>query len=121
MVLLEGHLTADPQVKTTEKGTPLCTFCVAHNRYYKKDEETEKETYFIDVEAWDKTAELCRDLALKGTAVRVTGRLKQNRWDDAEGNPRSRILITADRVEFRGRSQQETEPAGGDEKSPQEA
>jgi single-strand DNA-binding protein len=100
LVLMEGRLTADPLVKTTEKGSVLCTFSLANNRYYKKGENTEKEVSFFDVEAWGKTAELCRDLSSKGMAVRVTGRLTQNRWDDAEGKTHSRIIIIADRVEF---------------------
>jgi len=33
--------------------------------------------------------------------VRVVGRLKQDRWTDADGRPRSRVLIVAEHVEFK--------------------
>jgi single-strand DNA-binding protein len=33
--------------------------------------------------------------------VRVVGRLKQDRWTDADGKPRSRIEIVAEHVEFK--------------------
>jgi single-strand DNA-binding protein len=108
--LVEGRLTRDPLTKTTEKGSLLCTFSIAYNRYYRKGEETEKEVSFFDIEAWGKTAELCRDIAVKGMAVRVTGRLKQDRWDDADGSPHSRVGIIADRVEFRSQAQQDQDP-----------
>jgi single-strand DNA-binding protein len=31
----------------------------------------------------------------------VVGRLKQSRWNDADGKPRSKITIVAEHVEFR--------------------
>jgi single-strand DNA-binding protein len=112
LLSLEGRLTADPLVKATEKGTLLCSFSIAHNRFFKIGDETKQEVSFFDVEAWDKTAELCRDLALKGTLVRITGRLRQNRWEDAEGNPHARIVITADRIEFQVKKIPEADDGG---------
>jgi single-strand DNA-binding protein len=112
VTVLEGRLTADPVVKTMEKGTLLCTFSLAYNRYYRKDGDTEaeKEVSFFDVETWGRTAELCRDLAVKGTLVRVTGRLRQNRWDDGEGGHHAKVIIVADRVEFAKGNQGREEP-----------
>jgi single-strand DNA-binding protein len=115
MTVTEGRLTGDPVVKTTEKGTLLCTFSIAHNRYYRKGEDTEKETSFFDVEAWERTAELCRDLAVKGKLVRVSGRLKQDRWEDADGKHRARVLIVADRVEFQSQGRQDEDDSDEDD------
>jgi len=33
--------------------------------------------------------------------VRVVGRLKQDRWKNGEGQPRSKVKIVAEHVEFR--------------------
>lgn len=100
-ILIEGNLTRDPELKATPKGTPVCSFSVASNRFYKQDEEYQKEVSFFDVEAWAKLAESCAEYLEKGRGVRVVGRLKQDRWQDQEGNPRSKVKIVAEHVEFK--------------------
>ncbi|MDR0376853.1 MAG: single-stranded DNA-binding protein, partial [Spirochaetaceae bacterium] len=79
-ILIEGNLVQDPLLRSTPKGTPVCTFRLASNRYYKQDTGFEKETCFFDVEAWAKLAEHCSTIGHKGQGIRVTGRLKQDRW-----------------------------------------
>ncbi|MDL2229336.1 single-stranded DNA-binding protein [Treponema sp. OttesenSCG-928-L16] len=100
-LLLEGNLVRDPVFRSTAKGTPVCTFSIASNRFYKQDSGTEKEVSFFDVETWAKLAENCYNLGRKGRGVRVVGRLKQDRWDGPDGKQRSRITIVAEHVEFK--------------------
>ncbi|MDR1596767.1 MAG: single-stranded DNA-binding protein, partial [Treponema sp.] len=33
-IIIEGNLVRDPLFRSTTKGTPLCTFSIASNRYY---------------------------------------------------------------------------------------
>lgn len=100
-ILLEGNLTRDPLLKTTPKGTPVCTFGVAANRFYKQDEELQREVSFFDVEVWSKLADSCGNNLKKGRGVRVVGRLKQDRWTDGEGKNHSRVKIVGEHVEFK--------------------
>ncbi|MDR2842352.1 MAG: single-stranded DNA-binding protein [Spirochaetaceae bacterium] len=100
-ILIEGNLVKDPVFRSTTKGTPLCTFCLASNRFYKQESGLEKEVSYFDVEAWSKLAENCRSLGHKGRGVRVVGRLKQSRWNGADGTLRTRISIVAEHVEFK--------------------
>jgi single-strand DNA-binding protein len=86
---------------TTPKGTSVCNFSVAANRFYKSDDELQKEVSYFDVEVWARLAERCAEELTKGRGVRVVGRLKQDRWQDKEGKPRSRVKIVAEHVEFR--------------------
>ena len=58
-IIIEGNLVRDPQRKETPKGTPICSFAVASNRYYRQDEEQKQEVSFFDIEAWSETAERC--------------------------------------------------------------
>ena len=110
-ILVEGNLTRDPVLATTPKGTSVCNFSLASNRYYRQDEELQKEVSFFDVETWAKLAERCDEELSKGRGVRVVGRLKQDRWNDTEGNPRSRTKIVAEHVEFRRPPQQNHDDA----------
>lgn len=100
-ILLEGNLVKDPLLRSTPKGTLVCTLRLASNRYYKQDAGFEKETGFFEVETWSKLAERCYNAAHKGQGVRVTGRLKQDRWTGQDGKPHSKVTIVAERVAFK--------------------
>jgi single-strand DNA-binding protein len=100
-ILIEGNLVRDPLLRSTPKGTQVCTFTLASNRFYKQDSGMEKEVGFFDVETWARLAENCYNLGHKGRGVRVVGRLKQDRWSSPDGKPHSRVSIVAEHVEFR--------------------
>lgn len=107
-IILEGNLTRDPLMDTTPKGTAVCHFTVASNRYYKSEGERQEEVGFFDVEVWSRLAETCGEYLTKGRGVRVVGRLKQDRWANPEGEPRSRVRIVGEHVEFRARPKSDT-------------
>jgi single-strand DNA-binding protein len=100
-ILIEGNLVRDPLFRSTAKGTPICTFSLASNRFFKQDSGLEKEVSFFEVETWAKLAENCYSLGKKGRGVRVVGRLKQDRWPGSDGKNHSRVTIVAEHVEFR--------------------
>jgi single-strand DNA-binding protein len=93
VVLIKGNLTRDPEVKYTQSGTAVANFSLAVNgREYEKNGEKVRDVTFVDCEAWDSGAELLGDFK-KGDKVGVEGELKQNSWEDAEGNKRSKLTI----------------------------
>ena len=103
-ILIEGNLVKDPLIKATPKGTQVCTMRFASNRYYKlnnQDPDFFNEVSYFNVETWAKLAEACYNKGRKGRGIRVVGRLKQERWNDPEGKPQSRVTIVAEHVEFR--------------------
>ncbi|MDR1803667.1 MAG: single-stranded DNA-binding protein [Treponema sp.] len=100
-VLIEGNMVKDPMIRSTPKGTQVCNFSIASNRYYRQDSNMEQETGFFDVEAWGKLAEACISKGHKGRGVRVVGRLKQGRWTGDDGKYHSRVSIVAEHVEYR--------------------
>jgi single-strand DNA-binding protein len=105
-ILLEGNLARDPESKAIATGTQVCNFTIASDRFYRQNENTEKEVSYFDVEAWAKLGLACSQNLKKGRGVRVVGRLKQDRWTDSEGKPRSRVMIVAEHVEFKPQKQQ---------------
>ena len=100
-ILIEGNLVRDPLLRSTPKGTQICTMSLASNRYYKQDSGFEKEVSFFEIESWARLAEACYNKGRKGRGVRVVGRLKQDRWNGADGKSHSKITIVAEHVEFR--------------------
>jgi single-strand DNA-binding protein len=124
-IILEGNLVRKPDAKLTGKGTPVCNFTVASNRFYRLDgsEESKEEVSFFDVETWAKQAEICEKYLERGRGVRVVGRLKQDRWTDKDGKNQSRVKIVAEHIEFRPRAkkQQEEMAKSNAKENPQEA
>jgi len=109
-VLLEGNLTADPEVKDIDN-IKLCTFTIVSNRYYKKDgDDYQKEVSFFDVECSGKLADVCKQYLKKGRCVRIIGRLRQECWAEASNKPgpfnsavirKTKIIVMAEQVEFK--------------------
>jgi single-strand DNA-binding protein len=101
--LLIGNLTRDPELRYTPQGAAVCEFAIAINRSFtSKTGEKKEEVSFIDIVTWARTAELCAEYLKKGRPVFVEGRLTQDRWEQPDGQKRSRIRVTAERVQFLG-------------------
>jgi single-strand DNA-binding protein len=100
-ILIEGNLVRDPESSYTPTGVLVCKFTVASNRFFKVDDEYQKEVSFFSIQTWAKLAETCVEVLKKGHGVRVVGRIKQDRWTDTKGNVQSKIEIIAEHVEFK--------------------
>ena len=112
-VMLMARLTRDPETKFLPSGSAVCEMRVAADRRWKSDGEDKKETLFINVTAWGKTAEFCQQWFKKGGAIFVEGRIGQQTWKDKEtGKDREKIFINAERVSF-GESKAEAEGRQG--------
>ena len=98
-VLIEGELKTDVAVDTSEPKVVM--FTIASKQSYKSNEGNAEEVNYLDIEATGKLAKYCLDKAHQGRWVRVVGRLKQERWNDAEGKEHSKVSIVAEHVEFR--------------------
>jgi single-strand DNA-binding protein len=100
-VFLIGNLTQDPELRSLTSGTPLAEFGLAVNHTYKdKSGERRDDTVFIQIVSWGRLAEFAGDWLKKGRKVLVEGRLKFDSWETKEGSRRSRIKVTADRIQF---------------------
>jgi single-strand DNA-binding protein len=99
-VTVAGFLVRDPEARTVGDKT-VAKFCIAVNRRYRsKEGEQKEEVCFLDVECWDRMAELVIKHLIKGSLVVVLGSLKQERWEDKDGKNRNRILVRSDSVQF---------------------
>ncbi len=108
--IITGNLTAD--IETREVGEQhLCTFTAACNEGDR--------VVFMPVEAWNMPH--LPEHLFKGSKVLLSGALKQDQWETEGGEKRSRILLTAYRVEFldpapeapAGRQQSRADRSGG--------
>ncbi len=97
-VILGGRLTADPELKQTQSGTPVCSFSVAVNR--KHQTEGQQQTDFINCQAWRNQAEfLCRYFR-KGSSVCVIGSLQVRSWTDQNSQKHYATEVVAEEINF---------------------
>lgn len=97
--ILMGRLTRDPELRYTQNNTPVVTFSIAVDRNYS-GRGTERQTDFIDIVAWRKTAEFVSQWFTKGQMIIVVGSIQSRRWQDKTGANRTSIEVVADEVQF---------------------
>ena len=93
-ITITGRLCADPELRKTTTGTPVCSARIACDRDYGKGEE--KETDFFDVIGWRNTAEFICGYFKKGRLLTIDGRLQTRGWTDKGGGKRVAYEIVAD-------------------------
>lgn len=108
--IISGNLTRDPELRQTQSGTSVLSMAVAVNERVKRGDQWEDRPSYVDVTVWGARAEALSKFLRKGLRVAVSGRLRQDRWQDKQtGENRSRLGIVADEVDVmtpRDRGQQ---------------
>ena len=95
-VTLIGRLTKDVELKyTTTNNKAVASFTLAVNRRFSKDQAD-----FINIVAWDKTAEFCSKYFSKGRQIGLVGRLQVRTWDDNDGKRNYVTEVIAEEVYF---------------------
>lgn len=111
---ISGNLTRDPELRQTKGGTPVLSMAVAVNERVKNGDQWEDRPSYVDVTVWGNRAQALAGFLRKGLRVAVSGRLRQDRWQDAKtGEGRSRLGVVADEVDVmtpRDRGQERQAP-----------
>ncbi len=100
-VILMGNLTRDPDVRTTgTSGMKVVRLGVAINER-RKDRTGQILDYpvFVDVDAWDRLAELCGQHLTKGSPILVEGRLQMDQWE-RDGVRHQKLKVRASTIKF---------------------
>lgn len=97
--ILMGRLTKDPDTRYTQTtNTQVTSFTLAVNRRFVK--EGEQQADFINIVAWNKTAEFVSKYFKKGQQVGVIGRIQTRTWDDDQGQKHYVTEVIAEEVYF---------------------
>lgn len=100
-IILIGRLVQDPELRYTQSGIAVCNFTIAVDRPFMT-QSGERETDFIDVVVWRKTAENVAKYMAKGRQVAVEGSLQIRSYEDNNGIRRRAAEVQANSVEFLG-------------------
>lgn len=96
-VTLVGRVAREVNLRKVSTGVSVATIVLAVDRDYV-DADGKRETDFIDVEVWNKTAEYCARNIEKGRLISVSGSIRTNRYETKDGQKRTSILVRANKV-----------------------
>tara|TARA_R110000824_G_scaffold13220_1_gene57548 strand:+ start:23130 stop:23504 length:375 start_codon:yes stop_codon:yes gene_type:complete len=94
-ITMTGRLTRNPETSET-KTSAVAKFSLAVNGFKKED------VSFFDCEAWGKVGEIVQKYCEKGKQLAVSGTIRIDRWEDKEGNKRSKPVVNVRDVTLLG-------------------
>ena len=95
--VLVGRLTKDIEVQKTSNGNSVCTFTLAVDKPYKKQDGS-KDTNFVQIQAWRNGAEYLSNYAHQGSMIGVDGRIDTYFYDDSVGTRHYVTQVVAEQV-----------------------
>lgn len=98
-VVLVGRLTRDPELRTTNSGTSVCSFTVAVDNRQKNPDGT-KSASFIPCTAFQQSADNMSKFLKKGSLVGIVGRLNQRSYLNKDNVKVTVIEVLCDSVQF---------------------
>jgi single-strand DNA-binding protein len=100
-VILVGNLGADPELRYTSSGRPVCDMRIATSQTWTgRDGQRNERTDWHRIVVWGKQGENCANYLKKGRQVYVEGRLQTRSWEDRDGNKRYTTEVVASNVVF---------------------
>lgn len=111
-VNLSGHLTRDPELRSTAVGTQVMSIGLAVNDRRKNPHTGEWEDCpnFVDCTMFGTRAESVSRYLAKGSKVAIEGKLRYSSWEK-DGQRRSKLEVIIDEIELMSRSDNQAQPA----------
>lgn len=107
-VVLQGRLTADPEIRIFDSGRKVLNFVLAVPKG-----PNEEGAYFINITAWNNQAEYICKHYRKGNAMLLTGRIETSSWKNDEGKTQNKTYVRVWQTYF-NRDPKEISGAGFD-------
>jgi single-strand DNA-binding protein len=98
-VCLMGRLTRDPETRVTPSNVTVASFTLAVDRNFARQGE-QRQTDFINIVTFSRTAEFVSKYFSKGQLVAVVGRIQSRSWEDQSGNKRYAVEVVAEECHF---------------------
>ena len=103
-VLLIGNLGSDPEIRTLPSGGKVASFSIATSESYKnKEGEKVENTEWHRIELWEGLAIIAEQYLKKGDTVYIEGKLKTEKYTDANGIEKLAIKIRGNNLQMLGK------------------
>lgn len=104
-VTLVGRLARDPELRSTNSGTSVCSFSVAVDRRYKRDGQPGAD--FFNCTAWGKTGKIINQYLKKGRQIALEGRLENHSYEK-DGHKLTATNVIVESFDFIGKKDDDT-------------
>ncbi len=81
-VQMIGYLGREPESRYTPSGKRVTHFSLGITQRWRTGDENKESTEWVNVEFWDRLAEVAAEYLKKGSLVYVEGRLKTDKYED---------------------------------------
>jgi single-strand DNA-binding protein len=109
-VLLIGNLGSDPEIRTLPSGAKVVSFNIATTESYKnKDGQKVDSTEWHRIELWDGLAGVAEQYLKKGDSVYIEGRIKTEKYTDANGVEKYSFRIRGNSMQMLGKPNRDAE------------
>ncbi len=109
-VILIGNVGGTPEVRTLENGVKVANFSIATTeRYTDKKGGKVEQTEWHRLEVWNGLAKVAETIIEKGDRLCIEGKIKTEKWEDKDGNPKSTVKIRVERIELLGNRREQVE------------
>lgn len=99
-VQLVGHLGKDPEVVREDGKNPFAKIQIATNESWKQDGKRVTQTDWHSVVFYNGLVDIVEKYLKKGDKIYLEGKLKNYKWQDKNGNNRSRTEVIAQQLKF---------------------
>jgi single-strand DNA-binding protein len=97
-----GRLTKDAEIRYTKENKKVVNFTIAVNN--TKDDST-----FFKINAFNGTADLIEKYTKKGDLIYIEGIVKNNNYEDKNGNKHYEYIFIANKIEFLSKTENKKE------------
>jgi len=93
-----GRVITEPTYRKLSDGEKsLLTFSLLYNTIQKTDKDGSNAN-FIDIEIWNKAADMFSDILSKGLEILINGAFVQKRFINKEGKKTSKFIFSANYI-----------------------
>ena len=109
-VMLIGNLGTNPEIRTLPSGVKVATFNIATSESFtNKNGEKVEQTEWHRIELWDNLAEIGEKFLQKGDSVYIEGKLRTEKYTDANGIEKFIVKIRGNSMQMLGRKSEKAE------------
>lgn len=115
-IIISGRIIKAPEMRQAGE-TPVCNFTIACERDFPNKQSGERESDFVDVTAWNHTADFISKYFNKGSLIMVVGRLQRRSYTDKDDKKRYVFEVVAESVYFCGDKNSQKEDSDKSQRS----
>lgn len=102
LVVVQGKLGKDPEIRYTPAGSAVCKFSMAvTEKYTDGSGQKVEKVFWANIVAWKKLAEICGKFLVKGQECLIQGKLSDASWEK-DGVKHKNVEIVAEKMNFCG-------------------